>query len=54
MGKIKTKYVDSLFEDVAHLVVNEQEGSTSLIQRIFQIGYNRACLIMDDLEVSHQ
>lgn len=50
MGKIKTKYVDSLFEDVAHLVVNEQEGSTSLIQRIFQIGYNRACLIMDDLE----
>ncbi len=50
MGKIKTKYVDPLFEEVAHLLVNEQNASTSLIQRRFQIGYNRASLIMDDLE----
>ena len=50
MGKIHTKYVDSLFEEVAHLIVKEQIASTSHIQRKFQISYNRASLIMDDLE----
>ena len=50
MGKIHTKYVDSLFEEVAYLIVKEQKGSIWLIQQRFQISYNRASLIMDDLE----
>lgn len=43
---------DELFEDAAKLVVIHQQGSTSLIQRKFSIGYNRAGRIMDQLEVA--
>lgn len=42
--------LDPLFEDSARLVVTNQQGSTSLIQRKFSIGYNRAGKIMDQLE----
>ncbi len=42
--------LDPLFEDSARLVVIHQQGSTSLIQRKFAIGYNRAGRIMDQLE----
>ncbi|MCD8293347.1 MAG: DNA translocase FtsK, partial [Prevotellaceae bacterium] len=42
--------LDSLFEEAARLVVIHQQGSTSLIQRKFSIGYNRAGRIMDQLE----
>jgi DNA segregation ATPase FtsK/SpoIIIE, S-DNA-T family len=41
---------DNLFNDAARLVVIHQQGSTSLIQRKFSIGYNRAGRIMDQLE----
>ncbi|MCX7985645.1 MAG: DNA translocase FtsK, partial [Bacteroidales bacterium] len=41
---------DSLFEEAARLIVLHQQGSTSLIQRKFSIGYNRAGRIMDQLE----
>ena len=41
---------DPLFEDAAQLIVYQQQGSTSLIQRKFAIGYNRAGRIMDQLE----
>jgi len=41
---------DDLFDDAARLVVLHQQGSTSLIQRKFSIGYNRAGRIMDQLE----
>lgn len=41
---------DPLFTDAARLVVVSQSGSTSLIQRKFSIGYNRAGRIMDQLE----
>ncbi len=41
---------DPLFEEAARLVVYNQSGSTSLIQRKFSIGYNRAGRIMDQLE----
>ncbi len=41
---------DDLFEDAARLVVQHQQGSTSLLQRKFAIGYNRAGRIMDQLE----
>ncbi|MCD8185402.1 MAG: DNA translocase FtsK [Rikenellaceae bacterium] len=43
---------DGLFEEAAKLVVSEQQGSTSLIQRKFAIGYNRAGRIMDQLEAA--
>lgn len=40
---------DELFEEAARLVVREQSGSTSLLQRRFRIGHNRAGSIMDQL-----
>jgi S-DNA-T family DNA segregation ATPase FtsK/SpoIIIE len=43
---------DSLFNDAARLVVIHQQGSTSLVQRKFSIGYNRAGRIMDQLEAA--
>lgn len=41
---------DSLFNDAARLIVQEQNGSAALIQRKFQIGYKRAGAIMEQLE----
>jgi len=43
---------DPLFEESARLIVSQQQGSTSLIQRKFSIGYNRAGRIMDQLELA--
>ena len=43
---------DELFEDAAQLVVRNQLGSTSMIQRKLAIGYNRAGRIMDQLELA--
>jgi S-DNA-T family DNA segregation ATPase FtsK/SpoIIIE len=43
---------DSMFEESARLIVIHQQGSTSLIQRKFSIGYNRAGRIMDQLEAA--
>ncbi len=43
---------DDLFDDAARLMVVHQQGSTSLIQRKFSIGYNRAGRIMDQLEAA--
>lgn len=42
--------LDPLFEEAARLIVIHQQGSTSLIQRKFAIGYNRAGRLMDQLE----
>ena len=42
--------LDPMFREAAELVVAHQQGSTSLIQRKFAIGYNRAGRIMDQLE----
>ena len=44
---------DTLFDDAARLVVRHQQGSTSLIQRKFSIGYNRAGRIIDQLEAAN-
>lgn len=41
---------DSLFPEAVKFVVQEQKASTSLIQRRFRIGYNRAARIIDDME----
>ena len=43
-------HLDPLFDDAARLIVVNQSGSTSLIQRKFAIGYNRAGRLMDQLE----
>lgn len=42
--------LDSLFEEAARSVVSSQQGSTSMIQRRYSIGYNRAGRLMDQLE----
>lgn len=43
---------DPLFEDAARLIVQNQVGSTSLIQRRMKLGYNRAGRLMDQLEAA--
>lgn len=43
---------DDLFEEAARLVVQHQQGSTSLIQRKLSLGYNRAGRIVDQLEAA--
>jgi S-DNA-T family DNA segregation ATPase FtsK/SpoIIIE len=43
---------DDLFEDAARIVMQNQQGSTSLIQRKLSIGYNRAGRIIDQLEAA--
>lgn len=48
-GDMPDKF-DGLFEEAARLIVIHQQGSTSLIQRKFSIGYNRAGRIMDQME----
>lgn len=50
VGEVDMNRLDPMFEDAARLVVIHQQGSTSLIQRKFSIGYNRAGRIMDQLE----
>ena len=47
---VDMQHLDPLFEDAARLIVMNQSGSTSLIQRKFAIGYNRAGRLMDQLE----
>ncbi len=41
---------DDLFEDAARVIVQNQMGSTSLIQRRLKLGYNRAGRLMDQLQ----
>jgi S-DNA-T family DNA segregation ATPase FtsK/SpoIIIE len=43
---------DPLFEEAARLIVANQLGSTSLIQRKMKLGYNRAGRLMDQLEAA--
>ena len=50
--EVDLKNRDELFDDAARIVVLNQTGSTSSIQRKFSIGYNRAGRIMDQLEAA--
>ena len=52
MQKVKQQPGDALFDDVCEFMVNEGHISTSLIQRHFQIGYNRAARMIDNLEAN--
>ncbi len=51
-GEIDMNNLDPLFDDAAMMVVIQQQGSTSMLQRKFSIGYNRAGRIMDQLEAA--
>lgn len=44
------EYVDSFFEQAVELLIQKQKGSTSMLQRQFHIGYNRAARLMEYLE----
>jgi S-DNA-T family DNA segregation ATPase FtsK/SpoIIIE len=48
--EISIKELDDMIDDAARLVVENQHGSTSMIQRRLKLGYNRAGRIMDQLE----
>lgn len=49
-GGFNVHDLDDMLEDAARLVVQNQHGSTSMIQRRLKLGYNRAGRIMDQLE----
>ena len=51
-GSVDMKRLDPMFADVARYVVTKQEGSTSRLQRAFEIGYNRAGKLSDQLEAA--
>ena len=48
-GEITSDKLDPLFADAARMVVAHQQGSTSMLQRKYNIGFNRAGRIMDQL-----
>ena len=49
-GMVEQSSIDPLFAEAAHAIVLTQQGSMSMIQRRFSIGYNRAGRLMDQLE----
>ena len=52
IGEVDLGKRDKMFEEAARLIVQYQQGSTSLIQRRMNLGYNRAGRIMDQLEAA--
>jgi S-DNA-T family DNA segregation ATPase FtsK/SpoIIIE len=50
VGAVDINDLDDMLDDAARLVVQNQHGSTSMIQRRLKLGYNRAGRIMDQLE----
>lgn len=51
-GTADAKSLDQFFDEAARAIVVTQQGSTSMIQRRFSIGYNRAGRLMDQLEIA--
>lgn len=49
-GGVDVSNIDPLFEEAARHIVATQMGSTSMIQRKFEVGYNRAGRLMDQME----
>lgn len=49
-GSVELHSLDPLFEEAARAIIVSQQGSTSMIQRRFSIGYNRAGRLMDQME----
>jgi S-DNA-T family DNA segregation ATPase FtsK/SpoIIIE len=52
IGEFDPNERDELFEDAARIIVQTQQGSTSLLQRKLKLGYNRAGRIIDQLEAA--
>lgn len=52
VGEVDLSERDKMFDEAAQLIVNHQQGSTSLIQRKLKLGYNRAGRIIDQLEAA--
>lgn len=52
VGEMDMNERDELFEDAARIIVQTQQGSTSLLQRKLKLGYNRAGRIIDQLEAA--
>ncbi|KAA6300134.1 MAG: DNA translocase SpoIIIE, partial [Candidatus Ordinivivax streblomastigis] len=52
-GSVDLSNLDPMFDDAARLIVSMQQGSTSLLQRKFEIGFNRAGRLMDQLEAAN-
>lgn len=50
VDKSEIKSEDTLYDEAYLFVIEKQKASTSLLQRQFRIGYNRASRLMDDLE----
>lgn len=51
-GNSDIQNLDPFFEEAAYAIVISQQGSTSMIQRRFSIGYNRAGRLMDQLQAA--
>jgi DNA segregation ATPase FtsK/SpoIIIE, S-DNA-T family len=49
-GSVSMADLDDMFEEAAKVIIGHQHGSTSMIQRKLQLGYNRAGRIMDQME----
>ncbi|MBB4079251.1 S-DNA-T family DNA segregation ATPase FtsK/SpoIIIE [Lewinella aquimaris] len=49
-GALSYADLDDMFEDAARLIITQQHGSTSMVQRRLKLGYNRAGRIMDQME----
>lgn len=49
-GGLSYADLDDMFEDASRLIISQQHGSTSMIQRRLKLGYNRAGRIMDQME----
>ena len=49
---VDMNHLDPMFAEAARLIISTQQGSTSMIQRKFSIGYNRAGRLMDQLETA--
>jgi S-DNA-T family DNA segregation ATPase FtsK/SpoIIIE len=49
-GRRERSELDPLFDEAVELICREKKASTSFIQRYFQIGYNRAARMMDQME----
>ena len=49
-GSLDNDEIDALFDDAARTIVQNQMGSTSLLQRRLKLGYNRAGRLIDQLE----
>ncbi len=50
IGEVDMNEIDSMFVDSARIIVINQQGSASLLQRKLKLGYNRAGRIVDQLE----